>query len=86
MFEKDKDAAQISENTGDGKNYGVSFVIDEEQSNQEYKIFSFLVIFTVAFGLLLLLFLKKLKKLTHGAEEAERDMGEDEEEAQVDAH
>jgi hypothetical protein len=33
-----------------------------------------LTIFTVAFGLLLILFLKKLKKLTHGAEEGETEM------------
>jgi dipeptide/tripeptide permease len=70
-FEKDADAAQIRENIGDGKDYGVSFVLEEEQSEQEYKTFMWLVIFTVAFGLLLILFLKKLKKLTHGAEDKE---------------
>ncbi|EDP98257.1 peptide MFS transporter [Kordia algicida OT-1] len=76
-FEKDADKAQIIENKGDGKDYGVSFVIEEAQSQQEYKIFTFLVIFTVAFGLLLILFLKKLKKLTHGAEDNEGvDFGE----------
>lgn len=69
VFEKDKDAAQIVENKGDGKNYGVSFVLEEEQSEQEYKIFTYLSLFTVCFGLLLILFLKKLKKLTHGAED-----------------
>ncbi|GGH71674.1 MAG: MFS transporter [Bacteroidetes bacterium] len=83
-FEKDKDAVQKTENMGDGKNYGVSFVIEEEQSNQEYKTFMYLTIFTVAFGILLILFLKKLKKLTHGAEEAERDLIE--EEAEVISH
>ncbi|PTX59182.1 amino acid/peptide:H+ symporter [Kordia periserrulae] len=78
-FEKDKDKAQITENKGDGKDYGFKFVIEEEQSKQEYKIFTFLVIFTVAFGLLLILFLKKLKKLTHGAEDNEGvDFGENE--------
>lgn len=86
VMEKDKDAAQVIENVGDGKNYGVSFVIEEEQNEQEYMTFMWLVVFTVAFGLLLLLFLKKLKKLTHGAEEAERDMSESEDEAQVDSH
>jgi dipeptide/tripeptide permease len=70
-FEKNKDAAQVIENKGDGKNYEMSFVLEEEQSEQEYKTFMWLVIFTVAFGLLLLLFLKKLKKLTHGAEDHE---------------
>lgn len=71
VFEKDADKAQNIENLGDGKDYGVSFVIEEEQSKQEYKIFTFLTIFTVAFGLLVILFLKKLKKLTHGAEDKE---------------
>lgn len=70
-FEKDADAAQVMENIGDGKNYGVSFVLEEEQSEQEYKTFMWLVVFTVAFGLLLIIFLKKLKKLTHGAEDRE---------------
>ena len=70
-FEKDADAAQITENIGDGKNYGVSFVLEEEQSEQEFQTFMWLVIFTVSFGLLLILFLKKLKALTHGAEEKE---------------
>jgi dipeptide/tripeptide permease len=69
IFEKDKDAAQITANKGDGKDYNVSFVLEEEQSEQEYKIFAGLTLFTVCFGLLLILFLKKLKRLTHGAED-----------------
>ena len=72
IFEKDKDKVQITKNKGDGKDYGVSFVLEEEQSEQEFATFMWLTIFTVAFGLLLLLFLKKLKKLTHGAEDRER--------------
>ncbi|OIQ21793.1 MAG: MFS transporter [Flavobacterium sp. MedPE-SWcel] len=72
IFEKDKDAAQKTENKGDGKNYGVSFVLEEQQNEQEYKTFMWLTVFTVAFGLLLLLFLKKLKRLTHGAEDNEQ--------------
>src|SRR5690554_1360629 len=39
VFEKDKDAAQINENKGDGKNYGVSFVLEEMQNEQEYSTF-----------------------------------------------
>ncbi|APY07983.1 MFS transporter [Winogradskyella sp. J14-2] len=74
VFEKDKDKAQITENKGDGKDYGVSFVLEEQQSEVEYTTFKWLVIFTVAFGLLLILFLKKLKKLTHGAEDNEHEM------------
>lgn len=70
-FEKNKDAAQVIENKGDGNNYEMSFVLEEEQSKQEFNTFMSLVIFTVAFGILLILFLNKLKKLTHGAEEKE---------------
>ncbi|MEE9348504.1 MAG: peptide MFS transporter [Flavobacteriaceae bacterium] len=73
-FGKNKEKAKIFENEGDGKDYEVSFVIEEEQSKQEYKTFRLLVIFTVIFGLLLLLFLKKLKKLTHGAEDNEHNI------------
>ena len=71
VFEKDKDKAQILENRGDGKDYNVSFVLEEQQSEQEYSTFMWLTIFTVSFGLLLIAFLKKLKRLTHGAEEKE---------------
>lgn len=71
VFEKDADKAQVIENKGDGNDYGMSFVIEEEQSKQEYAIFKYLTIFTVAFGLLLIVFLKKLKTLTHGAEDKE---------------
>lgn len=78
VFEKDKDKAQITENKGDGENYNVSFVLEEEQSEVEYTTFKWLVIFTVTFGLLLLLFLKRLKKLTHGAEDNEIEMHNDE--------
>ena len=67
-FEKDSEKAKIISNVGDGKNYQVSFVIEEQQSAQEYKIFKFLTIFTVSFGLLIMLFIKRLKKLAHGAE------------------
>lgn len=79
MFEKDKDKAQNIENKGDGKDYGVSFVLEEKQSEQEYSTFMWLTIFTVSFGFLLLLFLKKLKKLTHGAEDHEVDVKYDKE-------
>jgi dipeptide/tripeptide permease len=71
VFEKDSDFAKEIENKGDGKNYGVSFVLEEEQSEQEYNTFMWLTIFTVSFGLLLILLIKRLKKLTHGAEDKE---------------
>jgi POT family proton-dependent oligopeptide transporter len=41
----------------------------EWQNEQEYRTFVGIFIFTAAFGILLLVFLKRLKKLTHGAEE-----------------
>ena len=67
LFEKEIDNSNNI--VGDGNNYKLSFVIEEQQSDQEFKIFTFLTIFTVAFGFLVLIFLKKLKKLTHGAED-----------------
>lgn len=79
IFEKDVDKAQDISQKGNGKDYGVSFVLDEEQSQQEFRTFMWLTIFTVAFGFLLLLFLKKLKKLTHGAEDNEREIDGDNE-------
>jgi len=71
LFEKDKDKAQLIENKGDGKDYNISFVLEEQQSETEYTTFKWLTIFTVAFGVLLLILIKKLKKLTHGAEDSE---------------
>jgi len=44
LFEKDGEAAKNSDNVGDGKNYGASFVIEETQSAQEYKTFMWITI------------------------------------------
>jgi dipeptide/tripeptide permease len=71
LFEKDAESAKDLTNQGDGKDYGVSFVLEETQNKQEYKTFMWITIFTVTFGLLLIVFLKRLKKLTHGAEDNE---------------
>src|SRR5690606_124422 len=76
VFEKDEDKVKFEENKGDGKDYNVTFVLEERQSEQEYQTFLWLTIFTVGFGLILIIFLKKLKKLTHGAEDHERDLDE----------
>jgi len=78
VFEKDSDAAQNLDTKGDGKHYGVSFVLEEEQSEQEFNTFMWLTVFTVSFGVLLILFLKRLKKLTHGAEDHEQDFKDNE--------
>lgn len=68
-FEKDEEAKKDEANKGDGKNYTAKIIIEEVQNAQEKKVFTFIFIFTLVFGLLLILFLKKLKKLTHGADE-----------------
>jgi len=44
----------------------------------EYTVFTGIAIFCVAFGFLVMVFRKKLEKLTHGAEDNERDMMEQE--------
>ncbi len=75
-FEKDFEAKKIVENKGDGKNYEGKFVIDEIQNAKEYSIFMFIFYLTLGFGLLIILLLKPLKKLTHGAEDNEIEMHE----------
>lgn len=67
-------------------NYQGEVILFEASNERELRTFIMITIFTGAFGLLLILFLRKLKKLTHGAEEAERDMSQDEEEAAPDSH
>lgn len=54
----------------DGQYKGV-INIDQFQTDLEFKTFLGIVIFTVAFGILVILLLKPLKRLTHGAEEKE---------------
>ena len=70
-FEKDVEAKKIKENIGDGKDYGGEFVIEEIQTEKERNTFMFIFLLTLAFGLLVIILLKKLKKLTHGAEDNE---------------
>ena len=77
LFEKDAEAVKVKENMGDGKDYELSFIMEETQNKQEYKIFMWIVIYTVLFGLLLIVFLKKLKRLTHGAEDKEGTSNEE---------
>lgn len=69
LFEKETEAKKISANKGDGKNYAGEFVIEEVQAQKEYTTFLFIFLLTLVFGLLIILLLKKLKKLTHGAED-----------------
>ena len=51
---------------------------EKSESLGEYTIFTGIVIFTVVFGSLVILLLKPLKRLTHGAEDNERVMHNDE--------
>ncbi len=52
-------------------NYKGEIVLFEASNKRELRTFIMITLFTTAFGLLLLIFFKKLKKLTHGVEEAE---------------
>lgn len=49
--------------------FGGRIEVFEVQDNNEFRTFVMIFILTGAFGLLLLLFLRKLKKLAHGAED-----------------
>lgn len=53
--------------------------IFELDNKQEFKTFIFIFVFTAAFGILLLIFLRKLKKLTHGAEDKKGTAHEEQE-------
>lgn len=71
-FEKDSEIKKLKENVvGDGQNYEGTFIIEEIQSQREYQTFLFIFILTAVFGVLIILLLKPLKRLTHGAEEME---------------
>ena len=56
------------------QNYSGELVLFEASNKLELRTFISITIFTAAFGLLLIVFLKKLKKLTHGVEEKEEQM------------
>jgi len=69
-FEKDGDVKNGKGNVvGDGKFYSGTFILEELQSEKEYSIFMFIFYLTLGFGLVVILFLKPLKALTHGAED-----------------
>ena len=55
--------------TKDQTSYEGRLIIDEIQNDQEFKTFIGILAFTLLAGLILLLFLKKLKALIHNAEE-----------------
>ncbi|MCH9661145.1 MAG: peptide MFS transporter [Bacteroidetes bacterium] len=51
---------------------------EASESLGEYTIFTGIAVFCVAFGLLVMIFRKKLETLTHGAEDDERDLRNEE--------
>lgn len=51
--------------------YVGQLVVDQFQTDMEYRTFAGITIFCVIFGVLVILMLKPLKRLTHGAEERE---------------
>lgn len=59
----------------EAENYKGEIIVEEVQNKRELKTFLLITLFTVIFGLLLLAFLKKLKKLTHGAEDVDFSIG-----------
>ncbi len=52
----------------ESKTYEGNIIVFEAQNDREFNTFMFITAFTVGFGLLLLVFLPKLKRMTHGAE------------------
>jgi len=64
---------------GDEKNgYKGNFIIEEVQTDMEYRTFLGITIFTTIFGILVILLLKPLKRLTHGVEDNEADLPQQE--------
>ncbi|MDT0675003.1 peptide MFS transporter [Autumnicola musiva] len=62
----------------DRSGYSGNFVVEEVQTDMEYKTFWGITIFTAIFGILVILLLKPLKRLTHGVEDNEGDLPQQE--------
>ena len=58
--------------------YSGNFVIDEVQTDMEYRTFWGITIFTTVFGIIVILLLKPLKRLTHGVEDEEKELPQQE--------
>jgi POT family proton-dependent oligopeptide transporter len=58
--------------------YSGILIIDEVQTQMEFRTFIGITIFTVIFASLVIIMLKPLKRLTHGAEDDERNLPEQE--------
>lgn len=76
QFSKNDDAKEAV--TANKLNYSGIFIIDEVQSRLEFRTFVGITVFTAIFGLLIILMLKPLKRLTHGVEDSERTLSEQE--------
>ncbi len=68
---------------GEQPYYNVEITVFQLANSREFRTYLIIFGFTAAFGILLLLFLKKLKKLTHGAEELEGTHHEEQENYEV---
>ena len=62
------------------KAYKAEIEIFELENQREFSTFMLIFAFTAGFGILLIMFLKKLKKLTHGAEESRKGSAYEEQE------
>lgn len=74
-FENAKDAMSQKDDTANAValgNYKSEVEVFKVANKRELNTFLMIFIFTLGFGLILILFLKKLKALTHGVEEAEK--------------
>lgn len=76
QFDKLEDAREAV--TNGRLNYSGKFIIEEVQTEMEYWTFLGITIFTTVFGLIIILMLKPLKRLTHGVEDTERDLAQQE--------
>ncbi|HET6244299.1 MAG: MFS transporter [Bacteroidetes bacterium] len=76
-FTQNEQSSQ-SVNTINSLNYSGVYLIDEVQTKLEFRTFLGITVFTALFGLIVLLLLKPLNRLTHGAEDNETEMPEQE--------
>ncbi|HET7360915.1 MAG TPA: peptide MFS transporter [Salinimicrobium sp.] len=76
QFNKNEDAREVV--TAGKLNYTGKFIIEEIETGMEFRTFLAITIFTSVFGLIVIFMLKPLKRLTHGVEDEERDLHEQE--------
>ena len=78
IFQFDK-AGDATEAVTNGRlNYTGKFIIEEVQTRSEFWTFLGITIFTTVFGLIIILMIKPLKRLTHGVEDQERELPQQE--------